>query len=207
MRAVGELALGPGLHLQCSVLTPVWLHLGALAQFHGAHEQVVSVLYEDEAGIQELTVFLREQHQCMGGAGRQAPSDLGPIRTFPFSGASSANVLPHPASQPQQVEGHQAYCHDSLERNFRPCRRLATRTRLPRKGSLPNSRLGPDQASAPKVRGCHLGGGVGTGGLTFELGYSLFYLGASVSRHFQLCSLCLFQNRFYHLEGRRWAWP
>lgn len=49
------------------------------------------------------------------------------------------------------VEGHQAYCHDSLERNFRPCRRLATRTRLPRKGSLPNSRLGPDQASAPKI--------------------------------------------------------
>lgn len=49
------------------------------------------------------------------------------------------------------VEGHQAYCHDSLERNFRPCRRLATRTKLPRKGSLPNSRLGPDQASAPKI--------------------------------------------------------
>lgn len=49
------------------------------------------------------------------------------------------------------VEGHQTYCRDSLERNFRPCRRLATRTRLPRKGSLPNSRLGPDQTSAPKI--------------------------------------------------------
>lgn len=49
------------------------------------------------------------------------------------------------------VEGHQAYCHDSLERNFRPCRRLATRTRLPRKGSLPNSCLGQDQTSAPKI--------------------------------------------------------
>lgn len=49
------------------------------------------------------------------------------------------------------VERHQAYCRDSLERNFRPCRRLATRTRLPRKGSLSNSRLGPDQASAPKI--------------------------------------------------------
>lgn len=64
------------------------------------------------------------------------------------------------------VEGHQAYCHDSLERNFRPCRRLATRTRLPRKGSLPNSRLGPDQTSAPKI--LQLGGTEGVALMTWR---------------------------------------
>lgn len=50
-----------------------------------------------------------------------------------------------------QVERDQTYRRHSLARNFPPCRRLATRTKLAKNRALQISGMGPDQASAPRV--------------------------------------------------------
>lgn len=50
-----------------------------------------------------------------------------------------------------QVERDQTYRRHSLARNFPPCRRLATRTKLAENRALQISGMGPDQASAPRV--------------------------------------------------------
>lgn len=63
----------------------------------------------------------------------------------------SCQETPHRLSLDVKVERDQAYCRDSLARNFRPCRRLATRTNLAKKRTLPMRRMGPDQTSAPRV--------------------------------------------------------
>lgn len=55
-----------------------------------------------------------------------------------------------------QVERDQTNRRHSLARNFPPCRRLATRTKLAKNRALQISGMGPDQASAPRVSDAHL---------------------------------------------------
>lgn len=61
------------------------------------------------------------------------------------------NILPF-----LQVERDQTNRRHSLARNFPPCRRLATRTKLAENRALQISGMGPDQASAPRVSDGHL---------------------------------------------------
>lgn len=57
------------------------------------------------------------------------------------------------------LERDQTNRRHSIARNFPPCRRLATRTKLAENRALQISGMGPDQASAPRT--LQVGGTVG----------------------------------------------
>lgn len=142
----------------------------------------------------------------MHGAGLEGGNPgIWELSEHPLCGVSPVNA---PALLPTSTGGRASSLLSRFSREEFPTLQAAgDQDKAAKERESAEQSSGPGPSLRPQSAWLPLGGGTGTRGLTFELGCYLSLSRSCVSRHFQPFSLCLFQNRFHNLEGRRWAWP